>query len=162
VVNINLAKCDKAFDSDLTELKGLICIQSSNNVYEIMDGNKEIPLPPSCDQIVIQTHSIFHMLFMLSLLIEVPQEHNQKGMVEPTDRLTTELENIRENIHLKIYCNKELPPDTFVSVKHNGYWFFIKNTDIESKDEFSHTQAILSMAETGAVTGTPILTLPLQ
>ena len=66
------------------------------------------------------------------------------------------------NITFKIKFSKERPSDAFVKIWQHDYWFYIDETDIESKNVFSSTEEILSMAETGPAQGAPVLTLPVQ
>ena len=131
-------------------------------VYKIIDGNqKPRQLDPDNEKIFMQTRSILQILIMLSNLIEVPKEHIDEDRVDKTITERDKEPMIKDN--LKIYSHKETPKDAFVAIKYAGFWFYIDNTDYNSKNIFSATQGIFSMgAETGAAVGTPILTLPLQ
>ena len=136
-------------------------------VYKIIDGNqKPLQQDPYCDRIVMQTRSINETLNMLSQFIEVPAEDEnkvEKKEAEEKEAFERTKEWLKESgFILTIYCDKEYPKDPFVAVKKNGFWFYIKDTDFFSKNILSATQGIFSMSETGAATGTPILTLPLQ
>jgi hypothetical protein len=137
--------------------------QDFGKVYKIIDGNQHpLQSDPDCDKIVMQTRSILEILHMLSMFIEVPLEHVTENRAKESPLLIKGKEPLYGNIMFIIYSSKERPRDAFVAVKYGDYWFYLKDTDIDSKDVFSSTEGILSMSESGTTAGTPVLTLPVQ
>ncbi|MFZ0052131.1 MAG: hypothetical protein WAK96_10175, partial [Desulfobaccales bacterium] len=125
-------------------------------LYKIYDGNQEIPLDPGCDKIVLQTRSIWQVLYMLSMFIKVPPE-DTKDLVHPraiSSKLPGQWLNASEKtrwpvvdedkIPFKIEYGKELPKDCLVAIQKRGYWFYIDDTDLTSKLVFSYIAGILS------------------
>jgi len=137
-------------------------------VYKIIDGNQNPPQSdPDCEKIVMQTRSIYETLNMLSMFIDLPPEDlpaNGKEQRASLSKLVGKSLNgpVTHQKMFAIYSDKHRPSDAFVTVKHGGYWFYIKDTDYDSKDMFTSTEVFLSMFETGTTQGTPVLTLPVQ
>jgi hypothetical protein len=136
-------------------------------VYKIIDGNQNLPQSdPDCEKIVIQTRSIYETLNMLSMFIDVPPEDRPANENEHRASLSKLVgKSLNGQVNQKmfiIYSDKHRPSDAFVAVKHGDYWFYIKDTDYDTKDIFTSTEVILSMFETGSSQGAPVLTLPVQ
>ena len=138
--------------------------------YKVINGNREsIQCKPNGDKIIIHTRSIMEILIMLSNFIEVPDEHAKEHRALrghlAGEALNANAENSKEDFRkllFKIYSDKTLPPDSFVGVKYQDTWFYIKNNDVVSKEIFSDTLLFFSMSESGTTAGTPVLTLPVQ
>lgn len=136
--------------------------------YDIFDGNAEPMTDYSYGKIYIQTRSIFQTLRLMSFLITVPD--SDLDMVIKLDDYNNESANYKKlasfyryfPAKVAISSQQQRPPNAFVSIEYLGHWFYIDNTDIHSKIVFSSVLGILCMAETGATTATPILTLPIQ
>lgn len=51
------------------------------------------------------------------------------------------------------------PGDSFVAVKNRGTWFWIDESDLESKRIFSFLMVLLSLSESGEEGAGPIVTV---
>ncbi|MGO9175766.1 MAG: hypothetical protein ACLQED_06440 [Desulfobaccales bacterium] len=159
--------------SELKEFIEFLGLDGNLQQYKVIDGNQKlVALSPNSDQIVLQTRSILEILNVLSMFIEVPPQHLKENRAKASFMINTTEEgfiteplngpNALKPIMFTIHSSKERPRDTFVAVENRGYWFYIEDTDLVSKEVFSAITAILSMAETGTAQGAPILTLPVQ
>ena len=61
---------------------------------------------------------------------------------------------------MRVQSTEEVPTDAFVTVKYRGYWFWIDDKDFQSKKVFSFLMFLFSLAETGAPSQAPVLTIP--
>lgn len=118
------------------------------------------------DKIIIQTRSILNLLITLSQFIAVPKKDINENRAQKSD-LFEKKEPLFYGLSEKKYMfeikhNEERPRDAFVAMKYRADWFYIADTDFDSKDIFSVTASILSMSEPGTAVGTPLLTIPLQ
>ncbi len=157
-------------DDDLNAVIAYIKQAFGNyEVYKIIDGN-QYPLQPglNSDKIFLRTRSILQVLIMLSEFIHVPKEDLDHDRASPLTLYGKPLNGPvkeKEQIIFKIESDKERPKDidTFAAIRNpRGYWFYIEDTDFNSKQVFSFIEGILSMTETTPSQGTPLLTLPVQ
>jgi hypothetical protein len=61
-------------------------------------------------------------------------------------------------VHIR--SGKEAPADAYAAVPFKGYWYWIDDTDIESKRTFTFLMILFSLAETGQTTAAPVVTVP--
>src|SRR5262245_5316565 len=114
----------------------------------------------------VETRSLLQALYYVSHGIEIPEEHVTAGLVtvtrDPTGRpfdwrtLTDGLFRVRS------VKGPEVPPNAHVAVPYRDYWFYIEDTDQDSKATFSLLME-LSRLELGGKGGSaPVLTLPVS
>jgi hypothetical protein len=123
------------------------------------------------DKIVVQTRSVLNVLLMLSQFVDVPEKDIKANRAQES-KLLNKKENKRAPlfygppakpyIYFEIKHSEKRPGDNFVAIKYHEDWFYIDDTELDSKDAFSSTAAILSMSESGSTAGAPVLTLPVQ
>jgi hypothetical protein len=63
---------------------------------------------------------------------------------------------------LEIQSSSERPRDAVVAVRARGAWFFIADSDLESKSTFSLLTQLLSLQSGKVERVAPLLTLPLD
>ena len=125
---------------------------------------KEIPLNfgslrSSDGEIALLTRSMMEMLVEFSAGIEVPRQHLLEG------RARTAPENVAQASPsqaplARIHSGSEPPRDAYVAVRYRNYWFWIDDRDIESKRAFMFLRVFSSIAETGVVPQSPVITIP--
>ena len=115
----------------------------------------------------VELRSILQVGRFLSWGVNVPSEHIKAGyaleLQYPDGRVfdTTRLMN-----HLfKIYSTQTEPSDTeaYVKTNYRNYWFYIKNSDIDSKITFTFLQRLMTLiaGTQGSVpNNAPVLTIP--
>ena len=129
------------------------------------DESKDIILPvyfsvkgQELDGMAISTRSTVDLIQILTAAIEVPQEHASAGMAinYPTLGLAG------KNIH--IHSSKDKPDRAAVAVKHRGYWFYIDDTDMQTKLFYKELRSIwsLSIASAADQRAAPVLTIPVS
>lgn len=108
-------------------------------------------------EIAILTRSMLQIMANLASFIDVPAKDVQEGRVAPT--VVDEKESDFPPL-IRIHSTTSLPDDAFVAVQYRGNWFYIDDTDFNSKRIFSFLMLLFSLTETGAQTGAPIVTVP--
>ena len=61
---------------------------------------------------------------------------------------------------IRIHSGASRPDEAFVTVQYRDNCFWIDDTDLASKRVFSFLMMLMSLTETGAKTGAPIVTVP--
>ena len=114
----------------------------------------------------LETRSLLQALYFVSHGIEIPAEHAAAGLVtvtrdpsgQPFDwrLVTTDLFRV-----YSVLSNKR-PPRAHVAVPYKGHWFYIDQTDHDTKATFSLLMELARLELTGKPgSGGPVLTLPL-
>lgn len=123
------------------------------NEYQVVVGRKnEDPR-----QISIQGLSILEILMELSQFFEVPPEHISEGRTTPT--LQPAPNDPNRSPPLVVNYSIESPESPFVAIQDRGYWYYIDDRDIESKNMLSLLTVLLSLAESSGTAQTPAITI---
>lgn len=115
-------------------------------------------------RIGVMPRSILSCMYYLSESVDLPSEDVEKGvvaqMVGPSGELFDWKQVLGELMHISS-CSVE-PKDAYVKVKYRNHWFYINNTDLESKKTFVLLLQLYNLqAGQAAQSPPPILTLPL-
>ena len=115
------------------------------------------------NQVRIRTRSVMGLLYYLSQSVEVPQEDVRKGKLTTTkyaDGRPFYWSDLFHNL-FQIKSSSEKPSDPFVSMKYRGSWFYIDDTDVESKRTYSLFRQIFAIQAGKIKVERPTLTLPI-
>ncbi|MBC8549831.1 MAG: hypothetical protein H8D23_09275 [Candidatus Brocadiales bacterium] len=124
-------------------------------VMNVMDHNP--------NRISIRTRSVMGILYLLSQSVEVPQEDVRKGKVT-----TTKYEDGRPFYWSDLFSNffqikssSVKPSDPYISMKYRGSWFYLDDTDVESKRTYALFRQIFAIQAGKIKIERPTLTLPI-
>jgi hypothetical protein len=136
-------------------LRELLDLDPDAQEFKIVYGS----VPQNNQEIAILTRSMLQIMVEIASYIEVPAAHVAEERTIPT--ITGELEATSDVIpSTRIQSALEKPADAFVAVQYRGYWFWINDRDFVSKRLFSFLMFLFTLAETGAPTQAPTLTIP--
>tara|TARA_Y100000310_G_scaffold100755_1_gene98642 strand:- start:106 stop:1230 length:1125 start_codon:yes stop_codon:yes gene_type:complete len=124
-------------------------------VINVMDHNP--------NHVSIRTRSVMGILYLLSQSVEVPQEDVRKGKLTTTkyaDGRPFYWSDLFSNL-FQIKSSSEKPSDAFVRIKYRGSWFYIDDTDVESKRTYSLFSQIFAIQAGKIKVERPTLTLPI-
>ncbi|TLN15751.1 hypothetical protein FDZ71_07120 [bacterium] len=110
-------------------------------------------------EIAILSRSVLEILVDLASLIEVPREHVDGRIVNPT-MVEQAPDGTAPAPLLRIHSSRGRPENAFIAVPYQDYWFYIDNRDYPSKRIFSFIMFIFALTETGGKEGAPIVTIP--
>jgi len=123
--------------------------------FQVVYGN----VASSDKEIALLTRSIYEILTDIASYINVPEVHVTERRVRPTTEGDMGPDGPVPPL-IRITSAIERPADAFVVVPYNGYWFFIDNRDLPSKQMFSSIMFLFTFVETGSKEAAPILTIP--
>ena len=120
-----------------------------------------IPLTPTFGrrkqgEVSITGRSVLGVMTFLSRYVEAPKAHQQAGWVSACSGHTRDLAGGLFNVR----SGASPPEGSFVSVRYRDHWFWIENSDLDSKETFGLLTQLLSLQASGSDKGSPILTLP--
>jgi len=115
--------------------------------------------------IQIQTRSLLGIMYYLSQGVKAPASDIQKGKVTVTrdsEGKVFDWNAVTENL-MTIRSQSELPPDAAaIRVWYRGTWFYIDDSDLNSKSTFSLLAQIFSLQAGKVPSNAPLLTLPIN
>jgi len=103
-------------------------------------------------------------MYFLSHSVEVPKSDEEAGRVTITIDGTGPPFDWKRvtGSALRIQSSAQRPPDDAVVVRARDAWFFIADSDLESKSTFSLLAQLLSLQSGKVERIAPLLTLPLR
>jgi hypothetical protein len=91
--------------------------------------------------------------------IDVPAPHVAEGRASTSAR-TAEAKDLRDRPLIRIDSGANLAAHPFTAVRYHDTWYWIGDDDFISKRVFTFLMMFFSLAETGVVPQTPVLTVP--
>lgn len=131
-------------------------------IREILDidmGQLEIPLVfgavrQSNQELAVLSRSMLDVMSALGAYIEVPENHVVEGRASKNLPVDTPRLII-------VHSSQDKPEDAFISVPYRNYWFWVADTDLQSKHMLSVMVLLFSLVQTGNVSPvSPVLTIP--
>ena len=140
-----------AFRDQLRLASGADEFQLAQSVY---DGNADV--------LAIRPRSLMGVLHFLSQGVEPPVEHVDQGLVTNTltDAGTPFDWSAVTGDLFRVHSQGSPPANAFVRVRYRGQWFYIDDTDLESKTTFGLLTTLFKLQSGDVKTLGPTLTLP--
>jgi hypothetical protein len=117
------------------------------------------------EQIDLETRSLLQALFFVAHGVEVPAEHAQRGIARVTMGAAGEPfdwgEVLAGLFDVKHKQGSQRPAGAYVAVPYKDYWFYIDETDQDTKTTFALLMELARLELPGRKGREPILTLPL-
>ena len=105
--------------------------------------------------------SLMGVLFYLSQGVEVSKEDEDLGLVTMTQNTDGSVFDWGEVVGdlIRVVSSKEKPFGTSVAVEYRGVWFYINDSDLESKSTFSLLSQLVALQSGEARTRPPVYTI---
>jgi hypothetical protein len=106
----------------------------------------------------MRTRSPIGVMQFIAQSIEVPEEHYQSGIVTRTlndDGTPFEWRDVTGGI-VSISSRKQEPDNAFLSVRYRDWWFYIPDSDLNSKTTFSMLSMLIAM-QSGRIQNTAVI-----
>jgi len=160
-----------ADSSDAQRLRELLGLNPDKNAFPIMDlemtkvekgraysGQAPAALDPEAiwPEVGLRGRSMMEIMQIASTAVEVPPEDIDQGVVFVDPSPTSD----PGEAFLVIKSSKAEPSNATLRIKYRGYWFYIEDNDLSSREAFALLNALFAVTG-GTVPGAnPILTLP--
>ena len=161
----------KVVDSpEMREVARAFRLKGGLTRYRITQGElTPFPAPPPGDGLTsleVETRSLLQALYFVSHGIDVPAEHVSASLVTVTrdpSGQSFDWRIVMEGL-FRVHSVKSAarPPRAHVAVAYKGYWFYVDETDQDTKATFSLLMELSRMELTGKAGSGPVLTLPLS
>jgi len=111
------------------------------------------------DEIDMKTRSMLEIMLEFAATVQVPAVDVADGKATPGAVSSRPAEALG-GPPMRILVGDHAPGDASVAVRYNNRWFWIPDTDIQSKSTFAVVMLLFSISETGIKGGVPIVTIP--
>jgi hypothetical protein len=113
------------------------------------------------DEIDLMTRSMLQVMLELAATVQVPEAEVAEGRASP-GLVDTQPAGTVERPPVTILSGESAPKDAAVSVEYRGRWFWVPDTDIQSKGTLGFVMLLFSISGTGAKSGPAVVTVPAQ
>jgi hypothetical protein len=130
-------------------------------------GVRAVPLesggfPRNPARVMLTGRSILGVMTFLAQQVDVPAEHLRQGVAHQTlgsDGKPFDWNEISGGM-FRVRSSAEKPEHAYLEVFYRGYWFYIDDTDIESKSTYTLLAQLFSLQSASGTMQTPVLTIP--
>jgi len=111
------------------------------------------------NEIDMMTRSMLQILLEFAAMVRVPEADVAEGKASP-GLIDTQAGELQSGSSFRTLVGDAPPKDAFVAVQYDNRWFWIADTDIQSKLTFGVLMLLFSIAETGIKGSGPVVTIP--
>jgi len=146
---------DPALGEALADVRRLLDVEPSAGEIQLTGDASGEP-----GEIAVVGRSLLAVTFFLSQGVEPPAEHETAGLVTVTRDSTGGRFDWRRvtGSLIRVLSQADEPQGAFVKVRYRGYWFYIGDSDLNSKSTFSLLTFLYSLQSTQQARS-PLLTL---
>jgi hypothetical protein len=145
-------RVSKELQEELAEAKQLLGLEPGANRFNVTWG--AISNGPT--NLAFETRSMVELMVVLAANVQVPEKDLEEGRVPklksiPKDNTSglTPLMTIRSG--------SSAPSDAYASCEYRGQWFWIEDTDLDSKMTFAYLSLLLTLGDVDDRGGTPLV-----
>ncbi len=146
----------EGLESKLRRLRELLELPTGASEFEISDA----VLDRGESEIGVVGRSLMGTLFFLSQSVEVPSAHEEAGWVtvtRHTDGSRFDWDELSGRL-LRVHTSPDMPTNAFVKVLYRGHWFYLDDSDLNSKTSFGLLKYLFSL-QSEPSSAAPLLTL---
>lgn len=113
------------------------------------------------DEIDMMTRSMLQIMLEFAAVVQVPESDVAQGRAAP-GLVDTAAPGAASGPPLRVLVADTAPKAAYVAVQYDNRWFWIADTDIQSKYTFGIIMLLFSIADTGVKGAAPVVTIPAQ
>ena len=120
--------------------------------------------PEGPGALVVETRPVLSAMFYVGRGIEIPQSVINAGMAHVTldeDDQPFDWNRVLQGL-IRIRSSSERPSNAYTAVRYGGYWYYIKNNDIASKETLTMLSIVFTLKSGGQRRAPPVITLPIE
>lgn len=113
------------------------------------------------DEIDMMTRSMLQIMLEFAAVVQVPEADVAQGKAAP-GLVDTQGAGALNGPPLRVLATDSPPQDAYVATQYDRRWFWIANSDIQSKYTFGIIMLLFSIADTGVKGSASVVTIPAQ
>jgi hypothetical protein len=118
------------------------------------------PMRGSESELAVNSRSMLQIMQAFASHLDVPAAHLKERSAWPSIETSSTSENQRQSV--RIHSGKQKPADAFAAVRYRDYWFWVDNSDFQTKRALTLVMFVFTLAETGGAERLPLVTIPAQ
>ena len=136
------------------ELRQLLGLSTDAHEFRLVFGTSNA----DDREVAVLTRSVLHTIQTLAMRVEVPEAHVTEGRAVPSPLVSA------GDVASALVRTSDAEPgdEAFVSIRYRDRWFWIDDRDLRAKRDFAYIMLLFTLANTGAETGLPVITIPAQ
>jgi hypothetical protein len=137
------------------EIRRLLRLPDSQQKYTLTYS----PVRGAENELAVNSRSMLQIMGAFASYLDVPETHLKEHRAVPA------FENVapeNRNDAVRIHSGAEKPTDAFAAVQHRGHWFWIDDSDLQSKRALIAVVYFFTLADTGTPERLPLVTIPAQ
>jgi hypothetical protein len=111
------------------------------------------------NELAVNSRSMLQIMMAFASYMEVPEEHLKNHSAPPASGPAGN-ETVKQPV--RIHSTKEKPAKAFAAVHYRDHWFWIDDTDWQTKRALTAVMFFFTLAESGSSEKLPLITIPAQ
>ena len=150
-------------EPEADRIRELLSLDPDGETYRFRPG-MGTNAPVEGEIIEYNTRSLLGVMFYLSQAVDVPEDHREAGIVTTTlERDGTPYDWSEALSELfRVEHSSKRPASASTSVFYRGHWFYLKDSDLESKDTLILLSQMFTLQTGDAKGQVPLLTIPVS
>lgn len=150
---------DNPLNEDIAVVRRLLELKPEQNEWPIT----AYPYKRLNTEIGLRGRTMLGVMYYLSQSVEPPPEHAARHLVGVTklpDGQPFDWTHVLGDL-LRIKSSPHQPNDAFIAIKYRTHWFYIEDTDRDSKTTFNMLILLFMLQSASSQGKSPLLTLPI-
>lgn len=110
------------------------------------------------NELAVNSRSMLQVMGAFASYLEVPEAHAKDRSAIPSE----DTRGGARQDKVRIHSGKEKPAASFVAVNYRDHWFWIDDSDWQTKRALTAVMFFFTLAETGSPEKLPLITIPAQ
>lgn len=118
------------------------------------------PVRGADNELAVTSRSMLQIMQAFASYLDVPEAHLKDQSAWPTPETAPASQNAQQRV--RIHSGKEKPGSAFASVRYRDHWFWVENSDRQTKRALTVVMFFFTLAENGSPERLPLITIPAQ
>jgi hypothetical protein len=145
--------------ADITEKTAEI-----RRLLKLPDGQQKYtltysPVRGAENELAVNSRSMLQIMGAFASYLDVPETHLKEHRAVPAFENVTQQDR---HDAVRIHSSAEKPAEAFTAVQHRGHWFWIDDSDLQTKRALIAVVYLFTLADTGTPERLPLVTIPAQ
>ena len=114
------------------------------------------PVRGASTELAVNSRSMLQIMNAFASYVDVPEEHLMSHRALPSLGRASDRQQVR------IYSGVEEPAAAFATVRYRDHWFWVDDSDWQTKRALTAVMFFFTLADTGANENLPLITIPAQ
>jgi hypothetical protein len=112
------------------------------------------------NELAVNSRSMLQIMQAFASHVDVPEAHLKDHSAWPSLENASTPEGSQHNV--QIHSGKEKPAGAFAAVRYRDYWFWVDNSDFQTKRALTVIMFIFTLSDSGSAEKLPLITIPAQ